>query len=107
MQTFLDALPLARRNSWTVHAGGVGGFDGASPDVVSLSPFRSLSLRDLEGEVRRCQNWNKITGIPVFLGVAAVNLPGAIERLCRCSLDHRSGVDRLEVTLKSYHGVLK
>ena len=37
------------------------------------------------------QNWNKITGIPVFLGVAAVKLPAAIERQCGCSLDHRSG----------------
>ena len=50
------------------------------------------------------QNWNKITGIPVFLGVAAVNLPAAIERRCRCSLDHRSGVDRLELTLNHIAG---
>jgi hypothetical protein len=92
-------MDSSRWRSWVL--------DGASPDVVPLSPFRSLSLRDLEGEVRRCQNWNKITGIPVFLGVAAVNLPAAIERRCRCSLDHRSGVDQLELTLKSYHGVLK
>ncbi|HEX3521024.1 MAG TPA: hypothetical protein VHT52_02955 [Stellaceae bacterium] len=40
-----------------------------------------------------------MTGVPVFLGVAAVNLPTAIERRCRCSRKYRSRVDRLELTL--------
>jgi hypothetical protein len=40
-----------------------------------------------------------MTGVPVFRGVAAVNLPTAIERRCRCSRKYRSRVDRLELTL--------
>ena len=46
------------------------------------------------------QGWNKITGVPVFPGVAEVNLPTAIGGR-QCSLDCRSRVDWLELILAS------
>jgi heme/copper-type cytochrome/quinol oxidase subunit 1 len=46
------------------------------------------------------QDWNKISSIAVFVGVAAVNLPTAIGGR-RCSPDRRSRVDRLELILAS------
>jgi hypothetical protein len=46
------------------------------------------------------QDWNKISSIAVFVGVAAVNLPSAIGGR-RCSPDRRSRVDRLELILAS------
>jgi hypothetical protein len=76
---------------------------GASTGRARKSgPYRlsaSVSRRDLEGEVRRCPDWNKLTGVAVFLGVAAGNLPTSTERRCRCSPNHRSRVDRRELTL--------
>jgi len=46
------------------------------------------------------QDWNKITGAAVFVGVTAVNLPTAIGGR-RCSPDRRSRVDWLELILVS------
>ena len=75
-------------------------FDGPSPDVGHLSAMRVCLPEDLKGEVRRwCSDWNKLTGVAVFRGVAAGNLPTAIERRCRCSPNHRSRIDRRELTL--------
>jgi hypothetical protein len=53
------------------------------------------------GELHLCaQNWNKITGAGVFVGVAAVNLPTAIGGRRR-SPDRPSRVDWLELIVAS------
>lgn len=68
------------RHGASPRASGVG-LRRNEPGPRALIAYpRLFSLRGLGGEVRRCSDGNKKTAVAVFLSMASVNLPTAIER---------------------------